>query len=116
MCILVSECSQPLVCSGVDTRTGTTVSVQQPADFESAVTKLGLQYALGSLRLMRCPSVGHISFENVNTANLPAQSQDAQEATVQQGLPGGNKPEWVPLQLQLGLPLAPAELCDLVCR
>ena len=102
-----------VACSGVDTKTGSVVPVKKPVHFDDAVHKLGLEHALGSLRLLKSPSSSSHSSENVNTANLPTQHQTAQETTSQQGAEEG---QWVPLQLQLGLPLAPAELCDLVCR
>lgn len=98
--------------------TGSPVEVQRPANFNDAVKKLGLEHALGSLRLMRTtPFNSSVSNENTN-ANLPTESQSIgrQEAVQGQDAQKIDSSAWVPLQLQLGLPLAPAELCDLVCR
>lgn len=92
--------------------------VEPPAYFDAAMKKLGLQHALGSLRLVRFDSSSPVaSNENVDVANLPIQDQQADKQSTggQEGQLHGQSP-WVPLHLQLGLPLAPAELCDLVCR
>lgn len=111
-------------CAGIDTATGSKVEIQRPANLDAAIQGLGLEHALGSLRLMQFthPATAPTN-ENVNVANLPAgtagDSSDRQEeAAVTQGGQSndGNSSPWLPLQLQLGLPLAPAELCDLVCR
>lgn len=84
--------------------------MERPANFDAAVKKLGLQHALGSLRLVNFDSsCATASNENVDVANMPTQAHQADEQSADQGA-------WVPLQLQLGLPLVPAELCDLVCR
>lgn len=87
--------------------------MEPPAHFDRAVRQLGLERALGSLRLLQAASPSALASENVNTANLPPQSH-AQAAQPESG--AADKGGWVPLQLQLGLPLAPAELCDRVCR
>ena len=100
--------------TGVDTRTGAKVQLQRPANFDDAVKKLGLEHALGSLRFMRStPAATSHSDENINRGNLPMDSaQASNEADAGEKDDG----DWVPLHLQLGLPLAPAGLCDLVCR
>ena len=82
---------------------------------------MGLEHALGSLRLMRFTEPATTpTDENVNVANLPAgtgaDSSDRQEGAAAQQSDDDKGSPWLPLQLQLGLPLAPAELCDLVCR
>lgn len=102
---------------GVDTRTGATVQLQRPANFDDAVKKLGLEHALGSLRFMRStPATTSHSDENVNRGNLPDSAQDSNEAGAVRGDAGEKDGgDWVPLHLQLGLPLAPPGLCDLVC-
>ncbi len=105
--------------TGVDTKTGAKVQVQRPANFDDAVNKLGLEHALGSLRFMRpTPATTAHSDENVNRSNLPMDSaQDSSEEAAAGGDAGEKDGgDWVPLHLQLGLPLAPAALCDLVCR
>lgn len=104
--------------AGIDTRTGSTVSVKRPANFDAAVNKLGLQHALGSLHLVKFDSsCATVSNENVDVANMPTQAQQAEEQRgVSQEEQSANESAWVPLHLQLGLPLVPAELCDLVCR
>lgn len=105
--------------TGVDTRTGAKVQLQRPANFDDAVKKLGLEHALGSLRFMRpTPATTAHSDENVNRSNLPMDSaQDSSEEAAAKGDAGEKDGgDWVPLHLQLGLPLAPAALCDLVCR
>ena len=92
--------------------------MERPAYFDAAVKKLGLQHALGSLRLVRFDSSSPAaSNENIDVANMPTQAQQGgkQSTASQEGQSDGESP-WVPLHLQLGLPLAPAELCDLVCR
>ena len=102
----------------MDTRTGATVQLQRPANFGDAVKKLGLEHALGSLRFMRSTraTTSH-SDENVNRGNLPDSAQDSNEAGAARGDAGEKDGgDWVPLHLQLGLPLAPPGLCDLVCR
>lgn len=108
----------PCLRTGVDTRTGAKVQLQRPANFDDAVKKLGLEHALGSLRFMlSSPATASHSDENVNRGNLPDSAQDSNEAAATRGdaieKDGG---DWVPLHLQLGLPLAPPGLCDLVCR
>ncbi len=104
--------------TGVDTRTGAKVQLQRPANFDDAVKKLGLEHALGSLRFMRStPATTSHSDENVNRGNLPDSAQDSNEAAAARGDAGEKDGgDWVLLHLQLGLPLAPAGLCDLVCR
>ncbi len=105
--------------TGVDTRTGAKVQLQRPANFDDAVKKLGLEHALGSLRFMRStPATTSHSDENTNRGNLPVDSaQASKEAAAARGDAGEKDDgDWVPLHLQLGLPLAPAGLCDLVCR
>ena len=93
--------------------------MERPAYFDAAVKKLGVQHALGSLRLVRFDfsSPAAASNENIDVANMPTQDQqgDKQSTASQEGQSDDESP-WVPLHLQLGLPLAPAELCDLVCR
>ncbi len=102
--------------TGIDTRTGSIVQVQRPANFDDAVNKLGLKHALGSLRVMQLTSPSVVtSDENVDVSNLPTDTQDSSSASGQDAQKDDSS-DWVPLQLQLGLPLAPAELCDLVCR
>lgn len=94
------------------------MTVERPAYFDAAMKKLGLQHALGSLRLVKFDSPSPAaSDENVDVGNLPTQDQqaDKQSTASQEGQVDSQSP-WVPLHLQLGLPLAPAELCDLVCR
>ena len=105
--------------SGIDTKTGATVQVQRPANFYIAVEKLGLQHALGSLQLLKLDVDSSVpSNENVNMANLPAEvdSSDKHGAAEGQDTQEDEGCQRVPLQLQLGLPLTPAELCNLVCR
>ena len=105
--------------AGVDTRTGSTVQIQRPANFDDAIQKLGLEHALGSLRFMTpTPTSNCLSNENVDVANLPPDVAKDQGQEGASGQHAGEKDDgqWVPLHLQLGLPLAPAELCDLVCR
>ncbi len=109
----------PSLLIGVDTKTGAKVQVQRPANFNDAVKKLGLEHALGSLRFLRpAPATTAHSDENVNRSNLPADgAQDSNEEAAARGDAGEKDGgDWVPLHLQLGLPLAPAALCDLVCR
>ena len=92
--------------------------MEQPAYFDAAMKRLGLQHALGSLRLVRFDSSSPAaSNENIDVANMPTQAlqADKQSGANQEGQSDDQCP-WVPLHLQLGLPLAPAELCDLVCR
>lgn len=105
--------------TGVDTRSGAKVQLQRPANFDDAVKKLGLEHALGSLRFMRpTPATTSYSDENVNRVNLPTDSaQDSYQEAAARGDAGEKDDgDWMPLHLQLGLPLAPAGLCDLVCR
>ena len=92
--------------------------MERPANFDAAMKKLGLQHALGSLRLVNLDSsCATASNENVDVANIPTQAQQANEQRgVSQEQQSADQGAWVPLQLQLGLPLVPAELCDLVCR
>lgn len=115
----MSVCSNQSCCHvGIDTRTGSTVTVERPVYFDAAVKKLGLQHALGSLRLVRFDSSSPAaSNENMDVVNMPAPAQqaDKQRTGSQEGQSDDESP-WVPLHLQLGLPLTPAELCDLVCR
>ena len=100
------------------------MEIQRPSNLDTAIQKLGLEHALGSLRLMRFtePAAAPTD-ENVDVANLPAgtggDSSDRQEGAAVQPIVQSDVDKggpWLPLQLQLGLPLAPAELCDLVCR
>ncbi|KAL3158901.1 hypothetical protein ABBQ32_011616 [Trebouxia sp. C0010 RCD-2024] len=102
---------------GIDTRTGSTVSVERPANFDAAMKKLGLQHALGSLRLVKFDlACATASNENIDVANMPRQAQQAEgQRGVSQEEQSADESAWVPLHLQLGLPLVPAELCDLVC-
>lgn len=104
--------------AGIDTRTGSTVSVERPANFDAAMKKLGLQHALGSLRLVKFDlACATASNENIDVANMPRQAQQAEgQRGVSQEEQSADESAWVPLHLQLGLPLVPAELCDLVCR
>lgn len=107
--------------AGIDTATGSKVEIQKPANLDMAIQKLGLEHALGSLRLMQFTDPPAApSNENVDTANLPeaaaGDSSDRQGGAAVQESDGSGGAPWLPLQLQLGLPLAPAELCNLVCR
>ena len=95
------------------------MSVERPAYFDAAVKKLGLQHALGSLRLVQFDSSSAAaSNENMDMANMPTQAQqaDKQSTAASREQQSDDGSPWVPLHLQLGLPLVPAELCDLVCR
>lgn len=107
--------------AGIDTATGSKIEIQKPPNLDTAIQKLGLEHALGSLRLMRFtdPS-GTPTNENINVANLPAATPEESDAKQEMQQSGQSDESdggpWLPLQLQLGLPLAPAELCNLVCR
>ena len=96
------------------------MSIQRPANFDDAVKKLGLQHALGSLRLIKFDSpTSSTTNENIDVANIPSEAQQSDSAQQSNASPAEKSDAdgpWVPLHLQLGLPLAPAELCDLVCR
>ena len=76
-----------------------------------ALQALGLQQALGAVRLLQldASSAAMHADEVVDVGNVPAlrghEGEAAPEGTV-----------WVPLQLLLGLPLAPQALCTDVCR
>lgn len=104
--------------AGIDTSTGSIVSLERPANFDAAVKTLGLQHAVGSLRLVKFDSsCATASNENIDVANMPTQAQQADmQRDVTQEEQSADQSAWVPLHLQLGLPLMPAELCDLVCR
>lgn len=108
--------SNPCCVAGIDTATGSKIEITKPDNFDAAIEKLGLDHALGSLRLMRFKPPA--TDENTNVANLPAggSSQQAGNAEQTSNAKDGVSSPWLMLQVQLGLPLAPAELCDLVCR
>lgn len=96
------------------------MSIKRPANLDDAVKKLGLQHALGSLRLVKFDSLtSPVTNENVGVANMLSQAQHTDSAQQSAASPVEKTDAdslWVPLHLQLGLPLAPAELCDLVCK
>ena len=102
---------------GIDAKTGSTVSVKRPANFDVAVKKLGLQHALGSLRLVKFDHPTQlVSNENMDVSKMPSQAQQADSTSQSAAGKADEDGAWLPLQLQLGLPLTPAELCDMVCR
>ena len=97
--------------AGISTCTGDAVVLPPQPGVNRALQALGLQQALGAVRLLQldASSAAVHADEAVDAGNVPAlrgqKEEGAQEGTA-----------WVPLQLLLGLPLAPQALCADVCR
>ena len=97
--------------AGISTCTGDAVVLPPQPGISRALQALGLQQALGAVRLLQldASSAAVHADEVVDAGNVPA-LRGQEEGGAQAGT------AWVPLQLLLGLPLAPQALCADVCR
>ncbi|KAK9917406.1 hypothetical protein WJX75_004000 [Coccomyxa subellipsoidea] len=127
------QTDQPLI-GGIATSSGEVVEMATPRGLREAVEDLGLQRALGFVRMLRLSADDPLNYPEpeepqphppVDLAELRLEEEEENEEegpevevnhAHAEHQNGGTPPDvWVPVALGLGLPLSPDKLCIAVC-